>query len=145
MIISNRIQVNPASGKIPPTVKSAQFYKGFSTQDGTTRNVKLYDYELIKQDLLNKFNTRRGERLMDPTFGTLIWEAIFEPLTPSIKQQIADDVNNILVSEPRVTPTRIDLLQTEYGFSITIELQYVGTDVSDVMRLNFDRNAGLSV
>jgi phage baseplate assembly protein W len=145
MIISNRIQINPASGARPATVKSAQFYKGFSTQDDTTRNVKLYDYDLIKQDLINNFNTRRGERLMNPTYGTLIWAAIFEPLTPAIKQQIADDVNNILAADPRVHPIQVNLVQTEYGFSIDVVLQYVGTDVSDTMQLTFDRNAGISV
>ena len=145
MIISNRIQITPASGTRPATVKSAQFYKGFSTQDDTTRNVKLYDYELIKQDIINNFNTRRGERLMNPTYGTLIWGAIFEPLTPAIKQQIADDVNNILASDPRVHPVQVNLIQTDYGFSIDITLQYVGTDVSDTMQLTFDRNAGMSV
>ena len=145
MIISNRIQITPANGARPATVKSAQFYKGFSTQDPNTRNVKLYDFELIKQDLVNHFNTRRGERLMNPTYGTLIWGAIFEPLTPAIKQQIADDVNNILAADPRVHPIEVNLIQTEYGFNISVVLQYVGTDVSDVMQLTFDRNAGLSV
>ena len=145
MIVTNRIQINPANGVQTPVVKSAQFYKGFSTLDSTTRNVKLYDYDLIKQDILNMFNTRQGERLMNPTFGTLIWNALFEPLTPLVKQQIADDVNRILAADPRVIPTSVDLLETPYGFSILLTLQYVGTDVSDTMKLNFDKKSGISV
>lgn len=140
-----KIEINPADGGHQIVVKQAQFYKGFSTIDETSTSVKLYDYELIKQDLLNHFNTRRGERLMNPTYGTIIWDLLFEPLTPAVKQQIADDVNRILASEPRVIPTSVSITQGDYGFRIELTLSYVGTDISDNMIVSFDKNVGISV
>jgi phage baseplate assembly protein W len=139
------IQITPASGKSQNTVKSAQFYKGFSTLDDSSASVKLFDYELIKQDILNQFNTRLGERVMNPTFGTLIWDLIFEPLTPAVKDKIANDINRVLASEPRVTPTNVSITQSDYGFRIELTLVYVGTDQSDTMQIAFDRNVGLSL
>lgn len=139
------IEITPAKGKTQNTVKSAQFYKGFSTLDSTSASVKLFDYELIKQDILNQFNTRIGERVMNPTFGTSIWDLIFEPLTPAVKDKIAEDINRVLASEPRVTPTEISITQSDYGFRIELTLMYVGTDQSDKMQITFDRNVGLSL
>ena len=139
------IEITPAKGKTQNTVKSAQFYQGFSTLDSTSASVKLFDYELIKQDILNQFNTRIGERVMNPTFGTSIWDLIFEPLTPAVKDKIAEDINRVLASEPRVTPTEISITQSDYGFRIELTLMYVGTDQSDKMQITFDRNVGLSL
>ena len=127
------------------TRRTSQFYRGFSTVDNSTTNVKLYDYELVKQDLLNQFNTRKGERVMDPEFGSVIWDLIYEPLTPDVKQQISADIDRILASDPRITPTMVDIIQQDYGFYLEITLVYTGTDYSDGMILNFDRRVGLAV
>jgi phage baseplate assembly protein W len=127
------------------TRRTSQFYKGFSTIDETTTNVKLYDYELVKQDLLNQFNTRKGERVMNPEFGSIIWDLIYEPLTPDVKQQISSDIDRILASDPRLTPTLVNIIQQDYGFYLEITLVYTGTDYSDSMILNFDKRIGLAV
>lgn len=126
------------------TKKTSQFYKGFSTVDESTTNVKIYDYELIKQDILNQFNTRKGERVMNPVFGSVIWDLIYEPLTPAVKQQIAADIDRILASDPRVIPTRVNIVEQDYGFLLELTLTYKSTDVSDSMVLSFDKRVGLA-
>ena len=51
-------------------------YKGFSSQE-TKSNFKLYDIDLVKQDIINHFYIRKGEKLMNPDFGTVIWDLLF--------------------------------------------------------------------
>jgi phage baseplate assembly protein W len=140
-----KTQINSAEGSDQRTSKQSHFYKGFSTVDEQSSSVKLFDYELIKQDLLNHFNTRKGERLMNPTYGTTIWDSLFEPLTPAVKQQISDDINRILASDPRIIPVQVDLTQADYGFRIELTLKYRGTDISENMQITFDKNVGMSV
>ena len=53
-------------------------FKGFSTVQGP-KTRKLHDIELAKQDLKNHFHTKRGERVMKPSFGSMIWQLMFEP------------------------------------------------------------------
>ena len=139
------IVITPPNIKNVSKTKTTQFYKGFSTVDESSTNVKLYDFDLIKQDLLNQFNTRKGERLMNPQFGSIIWDLLFEPLTVEIKQLIANDIDRILASDPRVTPTFVNIVEQDYGFLLELTLAYGGTDVSDSMILSFDKNAGLAV
>jgi len=137
--------ITPLNVKNVSKTKISQFYKGFSTIDESTTNVKLYDFELIKQDILNEFNTRKGERLMYPNFGSIIWDLIFEPLTPTVRQFIAEDVDRIVNSDPRVIPTFINIVEQDFGFLIELTLTYSGSDVSENMLLKFDKNAGLAV
>ena len=47
-------------------------FKGFSSRSERT-NFKLYDFELIKQDLMNRLSVRKGERVENPAFGTIIY------------------------------------------------------------------------
>lgn len=138
------IVITPAKVQNYTNVKTSQFYKGFSTVDETSTNVKLYDHELIKQDLLNQFNTRKGERVMNPAFGSVIWDLIYEPLTPEVKQLISMDIDRILASDPRVTPTLVNIVEQDYGFLLELTLSYNGIDVSDNMILSFDKRVGLA-
>jgi phage baseplate assembly protein W len=139
------IEINPPKYTSRHTAQKSQFYRGFSTVDPSKDDSRLYDYELIKQDLLNQFNVRKGERVMNPEFGTIIWESIFEPFTDSIKQDIADDVTRIVNADPRSTVLDITIMEQEYGMMLEITLQYDNTDQSEVLKLNFDKSAGLSV
>lgn len=137
------IVVTPVKYSNQHTDKKSQFYKGFSTLDSTKNSVKLYDFDLIKQDLMNQLNTRKGERVMNPTFGTIIWDLLFEPLTPEVKQQISEDLNRILTSDPRSTPIQVNIEQANNGFLIELTLLMTGTDQTESMRISFDKNLGM--
>jgi phage baseplate assembly protein W len=137
------IVITPTNTVAQPTVKNSQFYTGFSSVNENTSGTKLYDYDLIKQDIMNQFNTRQGERVMNPTFGTIIWNVIFDPLTEQLKQAVINDVNRILNYDPRVVPTQINLTEQPYGLMLEATLSYVGTDQTDQMKLAFDKEVGL--
>ena len=70
-------------------------FKGFSSR-AENSSYKLYDFQLIKQDLINRLSVRKGERVENPEFGTIIYDLLFEPLTPALKQAVADDISQNL-------------------------------------------------
>jgi len=114
---------------------------GFSTADSiSTGNIPvvLYNYELAKQDLINSIYTRRGERLMRPTFGSIIWQYIMEPLIDSNRDIIINDLQNIVNSDPRFNPIDIAVTEYEYGLSVQITLLYVPVGSVDTFQLDFD-------
>lgn len=135
--------INPPNISNQASVQKSQFYKGFSTVDPTSLNTKLFDFDLIKQDILNMFQTKKGERVMNPDFGTIIWSLIYEPFTDDVKQRISEDVTRILNYDPRVTPTRINITEAEYGMIIEATLYYKRQDLSSQMRFEFDRRLGI--
>ena len=72
-------------GKQGTYIKGSSTFKGFSSRAENT-NYKLYDFALIRQDLINRLSVRKGERIENPEFGTIIYDVIFEPLTEQLKR-----------------------------------------------------------
>ena len=136
------IEINPSQYNQQHTVKQSQFYVGYSSVN-SDKGTKLYDFDIIKQDIINQFNTRKGERVMNPNFGTIIWDLIFEPFTDDVKQALSDDISRVCNSDPRAVPIQININEQEYGMLLEITLQYVGTDQTANMRLSFDKKLGL--
>ena len=113
-------------------------YRGFSSKE-FKKNFKLYDFELCKQDLINHFNIRKGEKLENPDFGTIVWDILFEPFTQAVREQIAKDVEKIINFDKRIRVDNILIDATEYGLRIEAELTYLPLDLKDTLMLDFDR------
>lgn len=138
----DKIALKPANRLEAPTPK---MYRGFSTISSNTENFSLYDFQLIQQDLLNHFHTRQGERLMNPEFGTIIWDLLFEPLTPELQDMITQNVNTIINYDPRISASQVIVTAYESGIQIECILTYLPYNVSQTMQLRFDQDNGLTV
>ena len=123
-------------------IPGSRTYRGISTVNEGNSSKVLYDLSLIKQDLLNHFHIRQGEKLSDPEFGTIIWDALFEPFTGDMKSAIIDNVTAIVNYDPRVKVNNITVDQYESGLQIEVSLTYLPYNISENMKLTFDQNAG---
>lgn len=119
-------------------------YRGISTINENTKSYNLYDLELIKQDIINHFHIRQGEKLSDPEFGTIIWDVLYDPLTDSLKEAIIENVTEIINYDPRVSVNSILIDTYESGIRIEAEIVYLPYNISETMRLRFDQSAGLN-
>jgi phage baseplate assembly protein W len=115
----------------------ATTYKGFSTL-GSSKNFRLTDFDLIKQDIFNHFNIRKGEKLMRPNFGTIIWNVLHEPFTEDLKSVITQDIKAIAGYDPRVSFDNIIVTEYDQGIQIELQLRYVLTNQTRVMLMNFN-------
>lgn len=116
-------------------------YKGFSTINGS-KNFRITDFDLIKQDILNHFNIRKGEKLMRPNFGTIIWNVLYEPFTEDLKAVITQDVKAIAAYDPRVSFDNIIITEYDQGIQIELQLRYVLTNQINTMIVNFNGSTG---
>jgi len=114
-------------------------YVGFSTVNRDEAPFRLVDIELVKQDLLNAFNTRRGERVMRPEFGTVIFDLLFDPFDDETKDLVVEDAVNIVRSDPRVALISIDAKELEHVLRLEIQLQFTPQDVVDNLFVEYDR------
>ena len=113
-------------------------YRGFSSNE-TTKNYKLYDIDLVKQDLINHFYIRKGEKLENPEFGTVIWDMLFEQFTEDVKRIIAKDVEDIVNYDPRIAVNEIQIDSTDQGIRIQADVVYIPFNINERMTFNFDR------
>jgi phage baseplate assembly protein W len=122
---------------------SSKKYRGISTVNNNTNNFVKYDLALIKQDIINHFHIRQGEKLENPEFGTIIWDVLFEPLTDGLKEAIIKNVTDIINYDPRVSVNNVTIQSLESGIQIECNLSYLPYNISESLRLTFDENAGL--
>ena len=135
-------QITVPSSKKPKQLPESRAYRGTSTVNADANNWTLYDIALIKQDIINHFHIRQGEKLSDPSFGTIIWDLLYEPLTDPLKDAIVKNVSKIINYDPRVTVDNITVDSYESGIQIECSLTYLPYNISESMRLKFDENAG---
>ena len=124
------------------SANKTQVFQGFSSRSSNT-NFKLYDFELIKQDLINRLSVRKGERVENPEFGTIIYGLIFEPMTDAVKQAVADDISENLNADPRLSTKEIIVSETEHGISVQATIEYVPYNITEKLIFSFDENAAL--
>ena len=115
-------------------------FKGFSSR-ADKRNFKLYDFEVAKQDLINRLSVRKGERVENPEFGTIIYDAIFEPFTEELKDAIIEDVTANLNADPRISTQEILVSEADKGIAIQATITYVPLNITEKLRFNFDENS----
>ncbi len=60
--------------------------------------------KIVQNDVLQLLLTSVGERVMRPTFGTILKASLFEPMTDGLVQDIQTNIaNQINIFEPRIT------------------------------------------
>lgn len=114
-------------------------YRGFSSVNSEVGRTALYDLALIKQDLINHFHIRKGEKLENPNFGTIIWELLYEPLTEQLKTLLVNDVTEIVNSDPRTQVVKVIVSQKENAIQIEVTLIYLPYNIQETMQFDFDR------
>ena len=122
------------------TNNSSVTFKGFSSK-ADKQNFKLYDFECAKQDLINRLSVRKGERVENPEFGTIIYDSLFEPFTDVLKEAILDDVTANLNADPRISTADIVVTEADKGITIQATITYVPLDITEKLRFGFDENS----
>lgn len=105
------------------------------TAQGTT----ITDIDLIKQDLTNHFSIKRGEKLENPNFGTIIPYLLFEQITDEVLTAIEDDVVRIVNFDPRCQLEVVSVEQNSQGNGVVVdcEILYVPFAYTDTVSWEF--------
>jgi phage baseplate assembly protein W len=130
-------------------VNLTRVFVGFDSRNFKSRNraanIQIYDVDLVTRDLLLQFNTRQGQRVMLPTFGTIIYDLQFEGNTTTNIDAIKNDAIRICQSDPRVSVTNVLVDQYEYGVIVNISLNYVNFNQASVLSIMFDNEAATRI
>jgi phage baseplate assembly protein W len=100
----------------------------------------LEDKELAIRDLLNHFYTRKGERLGEPEFGSILPELVFEPFDQFTINRADDDVRTIVRLDPRWELLDYRINTTEHDLIITVQLRYLDDLSEEELVLRYRSN-----
>lgn len=123
-------------------LRKRKLYRGMSSYNYMiSRSHFVYDVECVKHDLINHIFTRRGSRLMMPTFGTIIPDLVMEQLDDYTIDEIETELRAVVEYDPRVE------LLNERSLVITadpdnnavvaaIRLRYIELDYVDTLNIH---------
>ena len=113
---------------------------GFNTVDNIFPPYTLVDIDLVKRDILNEFGTRRGERVMQPEFGTIIFDLLMDPGDSITLSAIETDARRIVTNDPRVTLTELHVSDDESTVVIEIILTYTPEQMTETLYVTYNKN-----
>lgn len=114
-------------------------FKGFTTVDRIRAPYTIESRDLVKRDLLNTFYTKKGERVMRPDYGSIIWDLLMNPDDTATEKEIRDDVLKIIDADPRVDHLETTIIFMDHTIRIEINLSYVLLNDSDILYLEYTR------
>ena len=89
------------------------------------------DASAIKQAIVNLLMTNKGERLMNPDYGSDIRRYLFEPLDYGTANQITGNIKSTIDTfEPRISVLNLRALPNmdDNGFDVEMTYEIRGTD-----------------
>jgi phage baseplate assembly protein W len=92
-----------------------------------------YNMLAIKNNIRSIFNTRRGQRLLYPTFGVFLEEYLFEPISENTAIRIAEAIyNGITNFEDRVTVKNVNVypIYEDNAYTVTVTLYVPILDIN---------------
>lgn len=119
-------------------------YHGFSSKQYLRRkqSMTLTEVALVKQDLMNHIFTRRGERRMNPNFGTDIPDMVFEQIDDDAIRVIRSEMERVFALDPRVAVVdmAVHALPDMNTIVASAVLQYLELDAVDRLDLQIEFN-----
>jgi|TARA_B110000438_G_C15784900_1_gene637963 phage baseplate assembly protein W len=114
---------------------------GYTTINEPYTSNNLSGLNLAKQDLLNHFKIRKGEKWTDPSFGCNLELYIFQPLDKETKDSIDEEVYNVINYDPRfeVNDSNIRVVEDDHSVTVNVKLTYLPTTTATELQIKFDR------
>jgi phage baseplate assembly protein W len=79
---------------------------------------------------------------MNPEFGCIIWDYIFDPFTDEVRYAVIENLQNIVESDPRIVLRSLDVAEYEHGLQVELAIAYADGDYSEDMVVTFDSQSG---
>jgi phage baseplate assembly protein W len=111
---------------------------GFNTQN-QYKKFTLTDTDLIKRDLLNAFNIIQGQLPGRPSYGTTLWDLLFESQDQTTNAAIMREIQRVASGDPRVIISDMNIFPQENGILIELEIQFVPNADAQLLSVFFDQ------
>ena len=124
------LQPRKAVGINIPLSGNAVFNSTYETKDA------------LKANLLNYFLTNKGERFLNPNFGSNLRSLLFENINNSKLLEIEELVKEDLkVFFPRIKPTQLQLSSDQDTNTVVFFLKYalIDSNINDEVVINFEQ------
>lgn len=101
---------------------------------------KIFDYQLVIQDFINALSIPVGSKVGQPSFGTTIYNFIFEPNSIENQRAIDAEIRRIASQDPRIQIGSITVFSQDNGVSVQVEMSVVPFNNVQVQKIYFNQS-----
>ena len=76
---------------------------------------------------------------MRPEVGTRIWGWLFEPFTEELRENVINEVRNVVSADPRLELDSIEVLEYDYGLGLKITVTYIKENLVEELLVEFNK------
>lgn len=109
------------------------------------KKFRLVDEQLVIQDFINALNIRRGEKVGNPAYGTILWDFVFEPNTIDVVQQLQNEVRRVAALDPRLYVNTVRAYPRDNGILVEMQLSINPFNNAGDLALFFDQQTNSAV
>jgi phage baseplate assembly protein W len=100
------------------------------------------DEQLVIQDFINAFNIKQGTKVGKPSYGTRLWDYVFDPNTADVITAIQDEVRRVANSDPRIQIATISVYPKDNGILIELEMAVVPFNQAQLISVFLNQQTG---
>ena len=93
----------------------------------------LYDRAAVRSSLKNILTWKPYERILNPSFGNVLWDKLFDNIGSMTKNNIVDMVRRMLSSEPRIRVETVDVSTDAAANEVVISFTYSIPELDDTL------------
>lgn len=86
------------------------------------KKFKLTDQNLVIRDFINALNIRQGEKVGQPSYGTALWNFVFEPNTPDMQFALDNEIRRVASQDPRILIDYVKAYPQENGILMEVQM-----------------------
>jgi|TARA_R110000803_G_scaffold25524_4_gene60986 phage baseplate assembly protein W len=110
---------------------------GFNTIGKTKAPFTTTGAETVLRDLQNELYTKKGERVMRPNFGCIIWDLLMDPATSEVEKLAKEDIQRILNRDPRVSEKEVKVLVLDNSISAEVIIDVIPFNSVETLYLTY--------
>jgi phage baseplate assembly protein W len=132
---SNAIKSSTDSAFVPGAINGVP-------KPRTTRKFRLTDEELIIRDFTNALLIKQGEKPGNPTYGTTIWNLVFEPSNSDTQAAIEEEIRRVASLDPRLNIESLLVYMSDDTVLLQLEVSYNPGGGGQTLSLTMSKSSG---
>lgn len=115
-------------------------FTSYSTNSlSATESGKIYDLEVIRQDILNTVWTRKGEYPIDLKRGMIVHDYVFSPMLNEVEKSIIiEDTKAQLAEDPRFEVRDVRVFSEDDNHAIVLYIDLFVPPLNEELNLKID-------
>ena len=128
--------------KPAPQPQGTSGFVSLGPKTTTGRKYRLTDSEIVIRDFVNSMNIPQGSKPGNPSYGTTIWQYIFEPNDTTTSAKIEEELIRLASADPRLTLSQVNVYAAENGIIVEMQVSVNPFNDAQLLQVIFDQNTG---